>query len=263
MKKWNGKKWTIFGTVIGVISLILAILGLFFIEDSSFKNNEINGDNNIVGNQNKIVNNYYSECSYDEKTCKNNTELLILDINSLEGNCNHIYAKNNDLINFNQGSVAFWTTLNRLNLSHDRYLIDLVNMNNESFVSFWISDNKVVKFKIKDSYSQEFLLSYNFKKNISEWVFVVGTWGNGEMNLYINGERDSSLDLENINFKEIVSGWYFGSSHLRRNCLNGKMDEVSLWRDPLPQEEIKKIYYYNNLGCRYPIEDCSNFAPKY
>lgn len=252
-KLTKNQKWAI-GII---IFIVMGVGGWIFLPggENNFSNAEITikGDG-FVGNNN-VVNNYYSTCETEQGTCQNNTEILIIDLNSLSGNCPNIYAANDDSANFNEGSISLWTQLHDLHLLEDRYLVDMVNLDNETFLKIWISENKIVKFYLKDSNAQEYLSSHFLDEEISDWAFIVATWGSGEINLYVDGKRESKINLESVSFQENVSGWYFGSSHLQRNCLNGKLDEIGLWDSPLSPEDIQQLYN-GGEGCSYPFINC-------
>jgi hypothetical protein len=252
----NNKKWII-GIIVALLGIIIPLIFLNGegINITADEQSNINlGENNILGNKNTI-NNYYSNCTLNQEVCQDNTELLIIDFDSLEGNCPYVYVSNQGNSSFNEGTISLWVKLNDLNLNEDRYIFDFANLNNETFIKMWVSQNKVIKFSLIDSFSQEYLLSNKFGGNFSEWVFVVATWGNEEINLYVNGKKTQVIDIKSVKFKEEISGWYFGSSHLKRNCLNGGLDEIGLWNRPLSNEDVNKLYN-EGKGCTYPFEDC-------
>jgi len=81
------------------------------------------------------------------------------------------------------------------------------------------------------------------------WYHVVGTYGNGEIKLYLDGSEVASdtFTAENIkqtSDKTLIGASYYGSSYCRN--MDGIIDEVAIFSDVLTASEVTNIY--NNRG---------------
>lgn len=241
-------KWSLTTKLLLLIPLILTLIIFVFQQfqhsnDNDFLKEEFIKTQRICSENNN--------CEID----KNNPTVVYTDLDSLEGNCPHIHLEKEANTMNPKGTISLWTKLNHLDLYEDRTIFDMIDYDDKTFVQLSITNNNILKYKIRDLNGQEFILNYNNIKPFSNWTFIVATWDEQELNLFVNDELKSSVSINNANFNISIKDWYFGSNHNKRFCLNGLLDEAALFGSPANKYDVINMYEHYEKKCR-PIDDC-------
>ena len=93
-----------------------------------------------------------------------------------------------------------------------------------------------------------------------QWTHVAGTWFEGEVRLYINGELADSIirsSNDNLDWRENLYGVWIGQGYCRscdskRKRFNGTIDEVRIWSEERTQAQIQALRYT-------PLADLSQY----
>jgi len=272
---------------IGIIALVVTIIALV-VTIVIFIYQEINQHNNRKIDFAYLEQNFQEIkgiCSEKNESCQNSSisTYVFVDKNDLTGQCSHFQLIKEANISLPSGSINLWfllkeniTDLILKNLSwtdgkidgaivfsgtdpldtSKRYIFDMVDYNNSSFIEILVLNNRIVNVKIQDRNGQEFSLSYDNEEPLYNWTYLTLTWEeNKSLNLFINAKLASSLSLSKSDFDFEIKDWFMGSSHKSRYCLNGLMDEVYFWEIPLSIDKIELLYNHGK-GCSYPFTEC-------
>ncbi len=249
MRKWSLKrlwkesppfKWT----VIIAIILSLSIFGIQQYQRDKDKQSLEDQFSNIEG-----------ICSEKNNCTRNESTIYVLiDEENFEGNCPHVNLEKEANATFREGAISLWTKLNNLDKDNKRVIFDMIDYNDNSFLELYIIKNQIIQLGMHDNLEQDFILSYDYKKPIDEWIFIVATWNTKMINLYINGESKNSISLNDVDFSTNIKDWYMGSSHKKTFCLNGLLDEVGMWKTL--DKRLINILYNDGEGCAYPFDNC-------
>src|SRR3989339_608036 len=107
-------------------------------------------------------------------------------------------------------------------------------------------------FRLYNSAGTDVAIS-NYSVDNDTWYYVVGTYNNSKMTLYVNGQVSSSASqtggIFRSNSSVQISGGYLPTS----NIWNGSIDDVMIFNRALSAQEIKALYnagtnrLYNNF----------------
>lgn len=227
----------------------LIIASLFFV----IQQVQYNGDNDFLEEQFLETQRICSENNICVKQEEN--KIVFVDIDSLEGSCPHVHLEREANTAFSRGTLSLWTKLESLENNEDRTVFDMIDYEDKSFIKIDITDNRIIKYKIQDKNGQEFILNYNNVLPLTNWTFIVITWDDEKLNLFVNDKLKQSVKVNNVDFDMKIKDWYFGSNHNKRHCLNGLLDEVGLFSIPADKYDVINMYENYNKKCS-PVDDC-------
>ena len=175
-----------------------------------------------------------------------------------DGSNDYINITNNENLNLsNEITVSAWVkNLGDNGASAYRYIVSKDN-SNVGFGRSWFLGiiegvpNKFY-FRLYNSAGTDVAIS-NYSVDNDTWYYVVGTYNNSKMTLYVNGQVSSSASqtggIFRSNSSVQISGGYLPTS----NIWNGSIDDVMIFNRALSAQEIKALYnagtnrLYNNF----------------
>jgi len=99
--------------------------------------------------------------------------------------------------------------------------------------------------------------------NTNEWYHITSTYGNGKLELYINGDKVSSTSASGslvtnthpLEFGGDSTGNYGGDNYY---WFNGKMDETRVYSKELTTSDVQELYNYRESFCDKtgPNQEC-------
>ena len=151
----------------------------------------------------------------------------------------------NDLDLTSKGSVEAWIYIDKMKdyagIIHKGNRSDFLD---EAY-SLQIWNNDRVVFILGYGNNGWDSVMSSFTLNEDEWYHVAGTWSSGKLNLYVNGELQSS---KSISKTPVVSS---GDLHIGNQLgdtknsypFDGKIEEVRIWNIAISQADIKRRMY--------------------
>ncbi|NLM69510.1 MAG: LamG domain-containing protein [Firmicutes bacterium] len=136
-----------------------------------------------------------------------------------------------------QMTVAAWVNWREGN--HWQRIVDFGNNTSQYFFITPNSGSNTLRFAITSGRGEQWVETAPLPKN--EWVHVAVTLGNGEANLYVNGELKASgkIDIVPADFEPALN--YVGNSQWPDPLFNGLIDELYISNVALSAEEIVEL----------------------
>jgi hypothetical protein len=82
----------------------------------------------------------------------------------------------------------------------------------------------------------------NAQPNTGEWIFLVGTYDNATIKLYVNGVLQTTTTNTTGNMTHSTQPLMLGMNPPLENPFDGSIDEVRLYNRDLTQEEVNQLY---------------------
>lgn len=119
-------------------------------------------------------------------------------------------------------------------------ILDFGNNTSEYFFITPNSGNNTLRFAITSGSGEQFIETNSLPKN--EWVHVAVTLGEGEANLYVNGELKASgaINIKPSDFEPKMN--YIAKSQWPDDLFNGLVDELYISNVALSAEEIQDLF---------------------
>jgi len=75
------------------------------------------------------------------------------------------------------------------------------------------------------------------------WHYIVGTFSNGTINIYVDGKLDGTGSWDGRSLSNTTSKWYIGYHKAWNNYYTGLIDEVRIFNAAIPTSQVKEQYY--------------------
>lgn len=159
-----------------------------------------------------------------------------------------------------EGTIVFWIKPDLFLNYGKKSVLGLIGKEDKTLLQTYLIDNRIVSLKLIDANGQEFVLSYDNKEVFTNWSQLILTWGEDNINLYVNGKSKNKLKLTDANlsldFKNIV----MGSMDPNIDCMYGRWDEIYIFANNFDKYDVK-TFYNEGKGCTIPLEKCVDRRP--
>jgi len=173
------------------------------------------------------------------------------------------YQSNTAVTSFSGTSVSYsvWIKLNVASNTGYAHIVDMRNNNANTDMTLLRYSTAGFNFCIRTAYAWK-CATDNTARSANSWYHLAGTYNRdtSEIKIYLNGSLINTTSSVSAPTYTTATYWIGRNSEETTNCVNGTLDDITIYNRTLSSDDINNIFLAGSDGYGYSVP--SGVSPK-